>query len=372
MRKAKKWDQVCPNIECKEYGRKNNGNIRSISTYETQSGRRRIFQCTCCNEAFSETRDTVFFDLRTPEEKVIMALKMVLVKVALANICFVLGVTEETILSWLDRAYQKADEINKALLKDVVVTEVQLDEMWTFIKKKICEKASGENESPIDAEDGRQWIWISYAPEFRLILAMIVGPRTFETALALIAMTAKVVFGIPCFFSDGFSCYFTALVHFYHQIKDFPKTGKPGRPKEPVKEPHPDLVYGQIIKEKKGGRLVNIIYTIRCGIQRFTQLGLTISTTLLERLNLTIRQTLSPLARKTLAFCKKRENLKKQMIFFQAYYNFARPHMGLREKLVDTDVLFHQKWRPRTPGMAAGITDHVWTFRELLTMKINR
>jgi len=62
---------------------------------------------------FSEVRDTVFFDLRTPEEKVMMALKMILVKVNLSGIAFVLGITEETILRWLDRAYQKAQEINK-------------------------------------------------------------------------------------------------------------------------------------------------------------------------------------------------------------------------------------------------------------------
>ena len=89
----------------------------------------------------------------------------------------------------------------------------------------------------------------------------------------------------------------------------------------------------------------------------------------MERLNLTIRHTLSPLVRKTLGFCKKRENLRKQTTFFQAFYNFARPHMSLREKINESDDFFTQKWKQKTPGMAAGITDHVWTFRELLTIK---
>jgi hypothetical protein len=84
---------------------------------------------------------------------------------------------------------------------------------------------------------------------------------------------------------------------------------------------------------------------------------------------LTIRQALSPLVRKTFGFSKKKENLRKQTIFFQAFYNFARPHMSLREKIIETDNLFVQKWTPKTPGMAAGITDHVWTFRKLLTVK---
>ena len=130
-------------------------------------------------------------------------------------------------------------------------------------------------------------------------------------------MTASIVLGMPCFFSDGFSCYYNALIECYHKIKILPRTGKKGRPKDPVKEPRPDLVYGQIVKENEGGRIVKITYRIKCGVKRFKQLGLKISTTLLERLNLTIRQALSPLVRKPLGFSKKRENLRKQTIFFK-------------------------------------------------------
>jgi IS1 family transposase len=189
----------------------------------------------------------------------------------------------------LDRASKKAGEINKILLKDLPVTEVQLDEMWTFVRRKISKQAGSEMESPQEADDRRQWIWVSYAPEFRLILAMVVGPRTFETALTLIQITAGIVLGIPCFFSDGFSCYMRALIECYGKIKVFPGTGQRGRPKDPIKEPHPDLVYGQVVKERKGGRIIKITHRIKCGAERLAQLGLKISTTLLERLNLTIR-----------------------------------------------------------------------------------
>ncbi|PXF57533.1 MAG: hypothetical protein C4B58_09590 [Deltaproteobacteria bacterium] len=333
----------------------------------TKSGKRRIFRCKNCGETFSETRDTVFFDLRTPEEKVMMALKMILVQVSLSGISFVLGIKEETILNWLDRASQKAEEINQVLLKDLPVTEVQLDEMWNFVRRKISKQAEGGTESPQKADDGRQWIWVSYALEFRLILAMVAGPRTFETALTLIQMTARIVLGIPCFFSDGFSCYMQTLIESYHKIKVL--TGKPGRPKDP-KEPHPDLVYGQVVKERKGSRIIRVTYHIKCGTKRLAQLGLKISTTLLERLNLILRQSLAPLARKTLGFSKERKNLRKQIVFFQAFYDFARPHISLREKVSETTKPFEQRWASKTPGMAAGLTDHVWTFRELLTVKL--
>lgn len=114
----------------------------------TESGKRRTFECQECGETFSETRDTVFFDLRASEEKVIMALKMILVQVSLSGIAFSLNVTEETILRWLERAYQKAAQINQVLLKPLAVTEVQLDEMWSFVKRKLSEKYADKRESP--------------------------------------------------------------------------------------------------------------------------------------------------------------------------------------------------------------------------------
>lgn len=373
MRKPKDWGQLCPNPECSHYRLMNRGNISAISTYMTQSGKRRIFYCNKCDHCFAETRDTVFFDLRTPEDKVMMALKMLLVKVGLTDIGFVLGVTEETVLMWLDRAAQKAHEINTHLLRDLPVTEVQLDEMWSFIKRKHAQQAEADGESSDLNEDGRQWVWISFAPEFRLILATFVGPRTFESALQLILMTAGVVFGVPCFFSDGFSCYLSALIEVYHILKTFPRTGKQGRPKEPVKEPHPDLVYGQLIKKKRQGRLQELVYRVRCGAERLTELGLSISTSLIERLNLTLRHALAPLVRKSQCFCKDRAQMRRRVTFFQAFYNFARPHMSLRLPLSEQETsalgLIHPKWQHRTPGMAAGLTNHVWTFRELLTVK---
>jgi hypothetical protein len=68
--------------------------------------------------------------------------------------------------------------------------------------------------------------------------------------------------------SDGFRCYLAALVEVYHTLKTFPRTGKPGRPKHPVQEPHPALVYGQGIKKKHKGRLPKLVSRVRCGSQR--------------------------------------------------------------------------------------------------------
>jgi hypothetical protein len=123
---------------------------------------------------------------------------------------------------------------------------------------------------------------------------------------------------------NGFSCYLSALIEVYHTLKTFPRTGKPGRPKQPVKEPHADLVYGQMIKKKRQGRLQALVYQVCCGAERLAELGLSISTSLIERLNLTLRHALAPLVRKSQSFCKDRTHMRRRVIFFQAFYNTVR------------------------------------------------
>ena len=116
MRKPNDWGQPCPNPACAYYRRMQQGNVSAIATDLTHSGKRRIFRCHTCATHLAETRETVFCDLRTSEEKVMMALKMLRVRVDLAGIGFVLGVTEETVLAWLQRAAQQADK--RVILSD--------------------------------------------------------------------------------------------------------------------------------------------------------------------------------------------------------------------------------------------------------------
>jgi IS1 family transposase len=347
------------------------GNVSAIATYLTQSGKRRLLRCHTCELPFSETRETVLFDLRTSEAKVMMALKMLLVRVDLAGIGFVLGVTEETVLAWLKRAAHQAEAINHHLLQPLPVTQVQLDERWNFIARKHARETDETGESLPEGQDGRQWIWVSLAPEFRLMSAAVVGPRTLETAKEVVAATKARVAGIPAFFSDGFTCYLAALIAAFHVVRTFAPTGKRGRPRKPVCAPHPDLIYGQLVTQKKHGKLLTLSTRVVLGAERLTHLGLTISTALVERVNLTLRQTLAPLGRKTSSFCKDRERLRQWVVFFQAFYNVARPHMSLRRQLPLHERPRHgaiyPRWQECTPAMAAGLTDHVWTFRELLT-----
>src|SRR5262245_57577534 len=186
-------------------------------------------------------------------------------------------------------------------------------------------------------------------------------------------MTAAVIWGVPGLFRAGFRGYLSALSAVSHTLQTFPRTGTPGRPKQPVKAPHPALVYGQGIKKKQQGRLQALVYRVRCGAKRVEALGLSLSPSWLARLNLPLRHALAPLVRKSGSCWKDRIQRRRRVVCLQAFDNFARPHMSWRVPLPaqapHTTGLLQPKWHHRTPGMAAGLTEHVWTFRELLTAK---
>jgi hypothetical protein len=159
----------------------------------------------------------------------------------------------------------------------------------------------------------------------------------------------------------------------YDTLKPLPRTGKPGRPQQARKEPHPDVGDGPVITKKRQGRLQEVISRVCCGSKRLEALGDSISTSLIARLNLTLRHAWAPLVRKSWSVCKERPQMRRRVVRLQAFSNCARPHMRLRlprpEQEPHASGLMQPTGCHRTPGMAAGLTDHVWSFRELLTAK---
>ena len=134
--KPKFIDISCPNEECGLHGQTGQGNIVGNGTYETKSGTVRKYICKSCGKVFNDRTNTAFFDLRTKDEKVIIAIKMVLKGISLRSIAEILGVKLDTVRGWLTRAAEHSQEVNRVLMKDLNVSEVELDELWTFVKKK--------------------------------------------------------------------------------------------------------------------------------------------------------------------------------------------------------------------------------------------
>ena len=142
-----------------------------------------------------------------------------------------------------------------------------------------------------------------------MILALVVGLRTQASAEELIRRTASVLVGrLPLFASDGLDQYGVALFDRWHVDVPQPRTGSPGRPRNPEKVALPELRYVQLVKHREGRRLVSV--TKRAVHGEVADIDpRQITTSLIERQNLTLRQENAMLSRKTLAFAKDEDDL---------------------------------------------------------------
>src|SRR5512136_1584039 len=134
--KPKYSDISCPNAKCKHHGKKGLGNVVSNGTYRTRStGKARLFLCRTCGKAFSSRAGTAFFDLRSPKKKVLKGLQMVAEGLGLRGTSRVLEVKLDTIRRWLAVAALHCEQVSDMLLGDLKLSQVQVDELWTFVKK---------------------------------------------------------------------------------------------------------------------------------------------------------------------------------------------------------------------------------------------
>ena len=212
-----------------------------------------------------------------------------------------------------------------------------------------------------ETEDEGTWIWISFAPESRLIIDFVLGPRQQFVADRFVKVTDKHLSDSkPLFVTDGLKFYAKALLRKYGEWTEFPRTGKRGRPRNPALLPNENLEYAQVVKNKQGNRLQNVEKRVIFG-QNLDQKQ--ISTSLLERQNLTLRQDNNKISRKTIGFSKKIKCLYNQMRLYCTHFNFCRYHRGL------TKVNGNGRGEKKTPAKEAGITKSKWTLTELLNYR---
>jgi len=134
--KPKFLDIACPNIQCKHQGKTGLGNVVGNGTYYTRSsGAARLLLCRTCGKAFSSRTGTAFFGLRTPKRTVLLGLRLLAEGLGLRGTARVLEVKLDTVRHWLRVAAQHSDQVSRSLLRDLKCSQVQVDELWTFVKK---------------------------------------------------------------------------------------------------------------------------------------------------------------------------------------------------------------------------------------------
>jgi transposase-like protein len=116
------------------YGQVGQGNIASNGTYQTRNGRVRKYVGRSCGTTFCGRKNTAFFDFKTKDEKVLLALKMIIKGMSMRAAAEVLETKLDTVRKWVDRAAEHTEEVNDVLLKEMKVTKVELDELWTFVQ----------------------------------------------------------------------------------------------------------------------------------------------------------------------------------------------------------------------------------------------
>jgi IS1 family transposase len=247
--------------------------------------------------------------------------------------------------------------------------EVQLDEKWSFVGKK---EKNCDRDDRGDDDQGECWDHVALDAEHRLVLSVWVGRRTPDMADFLLEEVYRRTQGrTPILLtSDEYPAYEEAIRSAYGVEVVPPRTGRPGRPAGPRRVLPEGLVYATVHKERANNRVVGVTARLVFGTEAGLAAALAnstvsvgVNTALVERHNGTDRHRSARKGRKTYRFSKDWE-VHESMSYFTMYsYNFCWPVRTLRERDADG------KPGPlRTPAMAAGLTDHVWSLREWVTL----
>ncbi len=368
----------CPNPDCDYRGWVGWGNLSSNG--HPSGGPWRQLYCSQCEGYFLETRGTPLYGKRVSPDLLVWAVGAVAEGLGIRAVARVFEVDPNTVLLWLVEAAEQLRAFSQHFLHDVQVRQVQLDELLALLSAvktgEVSEAAALErlDRSP-------QWVWVAMAPERKLLLALDVGQRTLAMAQRVVHQVVQVLAPdcAPLFLTDGFREYLTALLTHYGHWVHPPRHQATGPAPKPRWLPLPQLLYAQVVKTVRRRRLVRVTHRVVFGTleaveQVLVACGWQINTAFVERLNLSLRQHVAAIGRRVSTLCKGKDGLGQQLALYHVYYNFVLSHASLRQP-VPQPVPTHgtgaaTQWRPQTPAMAAGLTDHVWSLREVLLYRV--
>jgi IS1 family transposase/transposase-like protein len=375
-RQVETTGHFCPSATCSYHGRVDFGNIRANGH---PNGRRwRQLVCLSCHGYFLETIDTPFHGKQVDADKLVWAITALAEGLGIRAVARVFETDPDTVLRWLVEAAEHLEAFSRYHLRDLHVEQVQMDELFALLSA-VKEGEVTEAEAVKRLSRSPHWVWVAMDPVCKLILAVNVGERTQVMAQRLVHQVTQVLAMecVPLFLTDGFREYLTALVtHYGHWIQPERRQAKGPKPK-PRWMPLPGLLYAQVVKSYRRRRIVGITHRVIFSAAEtiesiLAKRGWTINTSFIERLNLDFRQHVAAIGRRVNTLCKHEAGLRQQLTLFQSYHNFVLPHASLRLPLPDQmDTMESGKrWQPRTPAMAAGLTDRIWSLREILMYRV--
>jgi IS1 family transposase len=368
----------CRNPDCPYRGWVGWGNLRANG--HPNGGPWRQLLCVVCRRYFLETLGTIFHGKRASVELIVRVIACLAEGLGIRGTARVFEVDPNTVLQWLVEAAEQLRAFAQHFLHDLRVQQVQLDEVFALLSA-VKDGAVSEADAIARLERMAQWVWVAMDPESKLLLALDVGHRTLAMAQWVVHQVVQVLAPdcMPLFLTDGFKEYTTALLTHYGQWVQPTRRQATGPVPKPRWRPLPQLLYAQVLKTVRRRRLVDVQHRVVFGSLEavnhvLAPLGWHINTAFVERLNLTIRQQVAAVGRRVSTLCKGKDGLLEQLAVFHCYYNFCLPHASVRLPLLQPELTngggSTKQWRPCTPAMAAGLTDQVWTLREVLLFRV--
>jgi IS1 family transposase len=224
-------------------------------------------------------------------------------------------------------------------------------------------------DDPADDRKGDAWDHVALDAESRLVVSVVPGERTAESVVAVVEDFKRRTEGrlMDLITTDGYPAYEDAILRAYGETITPPRTGKRGRPRAAYKVAPKGLNYAVVEKTREKGRVVSIATRVVFGTMAavIAALGMSrvsraINTSFVERQDGTDRHRNARKARETYRFSKDWRHHESVTYLTMYVYNFCWPVRTLRIK--DEEG----RWQKRSPAMAAGLADHVWSIPEWL------
>src|ERR1041384_2912120 len=298
---------------------------------KNRQGKQR-FYCNTCKRAFIQRTETLRDDLRLPLDKAVQCLNMLLEGCSIRSVSRITGVHKQTIMDMLVIAGERCERLMRKRIKGIAVKDVEADEIWGFVQFKNRHKLYNQINDP---HVGDAYTFVGIERNTKLILAWHLGERGIEDTEAFTEKLHEATSGRFQLTTDGFRPYEPAVSYSLGTRVDYAMLIKVyAKDREGEQKYSPPEVVETVTKVIFGNPDPSRICT-----------------SIVERSNLSIRTSVRRLTRLTNAFSKKWENLKAMLAIYFAFYNFCRIHSSIR----------------CIPAMESGITNTVWTLRDLLT-----
>jgi hypothetical protein len=368
----------CPHPGCDYRGWVGLGNLRANGP--PSGGPWRQCHGTAWKGYFPEHHGTLFHGKRVAVALIVHVIGGLAEGLGIRGTARVFELDPNTVLGWFVEAAEPRRAFSPDFLHDVRVTQGPWDEL-SAVLRAVQNGAISAGEAGERFDRSPTWGWVAMAPASPWLLAIDVGERTLAMAPRVVHQVVQVLApdGAPLFLTDGFRAYLTALLtHSGHWVQPLRRQDTGPYP-TPRWLPLPPLLYAQVVKTGRRRRLVNVKHRVVCGTlaavqQVLAACGWQSNTAFVERINLTIRQHVAAIGRRVTTLCKGEDGVRQPLVLYQTYYNFCLPHASLRQPLpqpVPTNGSGSAKiWQSRTPAMAAGLTEHVWSLRAVLLFRV--